>query len=481
MTCTRHHSQHMYQASAYSVSAEFERPKKHSMAPQASVVLAGHGGHGSNRASAYNADGLISFKNAYSEVGGSFDDCHDKHTTHAWSVVEGLNVADMLTADRVVARMAVYHDPTDGSEATYDITGSYFENLRIAGHSVELELATHVFHDHDTYSKLAKAHQAGTTDKWLVGSKLKQLEDDKLSKLQGDYHALMGMSEVVKEWKKTERTEDRGSYWFSPANNLEWNKRFVRNSGIWLHHLYSQIRGHSSGGNGSASSFADATNVPGADVLFRARHLRWWNRIWWRYRRWHRPFCTSRLIAIIALLLVSTIGCESKRASLEKRYAEARLLFQQGYIEQPLPLAESGYRDSISYPDLNWKFRVLTAEARNRKGRFAEALEILEPEPPSDIPSEIFWRRRIAQAMSLCQLGNYPETEERFAQAAALHAEPGALNYARGRCARSQGHLKEAENFLRLVTAQSSNPDPFIKAYALGTMAALAGRDHPLR
>ena len=221
MTCSRHHSQHMYQASAYSVAAEFERPKKHSMAPQASVVLAGHGGHGSNRASAYNVDGLISFKSAYSEVGGSFDDCHGLHTTHAWSAVEGLNVADMLTADRVVARMAVYHSPTHGSEATYDITGSYFENLRIAGHPIEVKLATDVFHD-VKYSDLAKAHQAGTTDKWLVGDKLKQLEGDQLSKLQADYHALIGMSELVKEWKEPTRPADRGSYWFSPANNLDW-------------------------------------------------------------------------------------------------------------------------------------------------------------------------------------------------------------------------------------------------------------------
>ncbi len=190
-------------------------------------------------------------------------------------------------------------------------------------------------------------------------------------------------------------------------SRLESARRFVRNSGLWLHHLYSKIRRHSSGGNGSTSSFADVADVPGADVLIRTRHLRWWNCRRWRYRR-HRLSRASRLIAIIALMLISTIGCESKRASLEKRYAEARLLFQQGYTDQPLPLAESGYRDSTNYPDLNWKFRVLTAEARNRKGRFAAALEILEPEPPSNIPSEILWRRRIAQALSLCQLGKIP-------------------------------------------------------------------------
>lgn len=176
-------------------------------------------------------------------------------------------------------------------------------------------------------------------------------------------------------------------------------------------------------------------------------------------------------------MVFSATGCKDKRASLEKQYAEARLLFQQGYIDQPLPLAEAGYRESTKYPDLNWKFRVLAADARNRKGRFAAALELLDPEPPSNISSEILWRRRITQALSLCKLERYSETQDRFAQAAALHAEPGALDYARGRCADFQHKLEDAENYLRLVTAQSSNPDPFLKLYALATLASLARRN----
>jgi CHAT domain-containing protein len=176
-------------------------------------------------------------------------------------------------------------------------------------------------------------------------------------------------------------------------------------------------------------------------------------------------------------LLLSITGCKDKRASLEKRYAEARLLFQQGYVDEPLPLAEAGFEESAAYPDLNWRFRILTAEARNRERQYAAALELLEPEPPSNIPTEIFWRRRIAQALSLCRLGRSAETEERFVQAAALHAEPGALAYAHGRCAEFQEEWKAAENYLRLVTAQSSNPDPFLKLYALATLASLARRD----
>jgi CHAT domain-containing protein len=39
------------------------------------------------------------------------------------------------------------------------------------------------------------------------------------------------------------------------------------------------------------------------------------------------------------------------------------------------------------------------------------------------------------------------------------------------------GEWQNAENYLRLVTAQSSNPDPFLKAYALGTLSWLTMRD----
>lgn len=170
-------------------------------------------------------------------------------------------------------------------------------------------------------------------------------------------------------------------------------------------------------------------------------------------------------------------GCKDRRASLEKQYVEARLLFQKGYIDQPLPLAEAGFKESSGYPDLHWKFRVLTAEARNRKGQFAAALELLDPEPPSNIASEIMWRRKIAQALSLCRLGRPRETEDRFAQAAELHAESGALDYARGRCADFQQKPKDAENYLKLVIAQSSNPDPFLKAYALASLGWVAQQD----
>lgn len=221
MTCSRHHSQYVYSASAYALAAEFERPKKHSLAPQASVVLAGHGGHGSQRIAGHKVDGLISFKEAYSEVGGSYDDCHGIYTTHAWAVLEGVNVADMLTADRVVARVAVYCKGKEGGEASYDFTGSYFENLRIAGHPVNIQLDTRSFHEHDTFSKIADGHKNAKNDHLLMGSGLMKLSEKEVAELEETYHALTGMGKMVADWKKKSRPEERGAYMLSAANHLD--------------------------------------------------------------------------------------------------------------------------------------------------------------------------------------------------------------------------------------------------------------------
>ncbi len=157
---------------------------------------------------------------------------------------------------------------------------------------------------------------------------------------------------------------------------------------------------------------------------------------------------------------------------MEKKYGEARLQFLQGFTDEPLQLAETGFTDSLRYPDLNWKFRILTAETHIRKRHFDQALELLRPEPPANAPAEIFWRRRLIQAFSLC-LSKKGEAEERFGQAAALgHAanEKAELAYIRGRCEMSREGWTKAENYLRSTLESGEALDPFLKAYALANL-----------
>jgi hypothetical protein len=230
------HSQYVYAASAYGFAAELERPAKHSIPTQAGAVLSASGGRGSARVNGFKFDGVISVDDASSEVGGSYDEDHSLFTTYAVSVLEGINVADVLTADRIVSRLTIYShlDPKDG-EPRFDITGSHFENLKIAGHKIDVKLATDKFHKLQTYSQVSK----GKMDPWLAWSKLGDLTKDELDELKDDYHGLLEMVATVKgskgsnaakeskagakkSKKQSAKPKNQDSFLLSPANHLEF-------------------------------------------------------------------------------------------------------------------------------------------------------------------------------------------------------------------------------------------------------------------
>jgi hypothetical protein len=68
-------------------------------------------------------------------------------------VVEFLNVLEVVTADRIVARLAVEH-PKVGYTPRVSFVGSQFYNLRVNGHLVHPKLNHRLFEtEHDTFPK----------------------------------------------------------------------------------------------------------------------------------------------------------------------------------------------------------------------------------------------------------------------------------------------------------------------------------------
>jgi hypothetical protein len=232
--CSHHHCSHIYHATAFGVSGELLRPAQRSIPAQATTTLAPGGGRGFDRVENFQLDGILSFRFASTEVGGSFDDCHNIHTSYACSVVEGLNIAGMVTADKVVSRVSVY-SAEEGSddESNFDITGSYFENLRICGHQVDVKLATHEFHKHDTYSKFEQALHGKKVDHLLFLSELSKLGAKQLQDLEGNYHALQGVSKRISRWKHgTSKNRAETAYMCSAAGHLDLKQHVGANSEI---------------------------------------------------------------------------------------------------------------------------------------------------------------------------------------------------------------------------------------------------------
>jgi hypothetical protein len=131
---------HAYHAEATILEGHLELPLIQAIKPQAHAKLPEHGGYLAQRAEDYRLESVVSFRSAHTQVAGN----RDPKPGHGWAtltttVVEGLNVLDVLTADRVVGQIITEH-PITGYVPIISFLGTRFENLRIAGHPVELDL-----------------------------------------------------------------------------------------------------------------------------------------------------------------------------------------------------------------------------------------------------------------------------------------------------------------------------------------------------
>jgi hypothetical protein len=130
---------HRFHADAHVLSGSLHLPLKQDIEPQARAHLYHDGGYLAEHSEEYRVEGVISFKRSYSQVAGNLG----KKKGHGWAtlsttVVEGLNVLEVLTADRVVGQIITEH-PLKGHVPHISFLGTRFDNLRIAGHPVHLE------------------------------------------------------------------------------------------------------------------------------------------------------------------------------------------------------------------------------------------------------------------------------------------------------------------------------------------------------
>jgi hypothetical protein len=144
-----------YDARGLALSAQIERPFDHVIEVQAGTSLATTGGYGSSRVENFRFKEIVSFRAAHTQVSGSYNKESGSYTTVASSTVEDLNILDVVTADRVVARLSSEH-PTDQEEPRIRVLGSHFENLRIAGCPVDVELHDELFLKLDTFEAFRK-------------------------------------------------------------------------------------------------------------------------------------------------------------------------------------------------------------------------------------------------------------------------------------------------------------------------------------
>jgi hypothetical protein len=136
---------HTYHAEGTALSGHLDLPVSQKIEPQANSKLSEKGGYFTQSSDGFQLESVISVRSAYSHVAGH----RSKKPGEGWNtltttVVEGLNVMEVLTADRVVGQMITEH-PLEGYVPSISFLGTRFENLRIAGFPVEVDFDQRIF------------------------------------------------------------------------------------------------------------------------------------------------------------------------------------------------------------------------------------------------------------------------------------------------------------------------------------------------
>jgi hypothetical protein len=123
---------HFYHADANAIGGRIERPFEQIVPIQAPLSLPAVGGYGTARTENFRFAGILSARSVETQVAGSRNEQNGSWTTVVSAIVEGLNVSNVITADRVIAQISTEH-PAEGYTPKVSFVGTQFVNLSVSG------------------------------------------------------------------------------------------------------------------------------------------------------------------------------------------------------------------------------------------------------------------------------------------------------------------------------------------------------------
>ena len=149
---TLHRIPFHFHAEGHALSGEFRHPLWSVIQAQASASLSTIGGHATAQVENFHHQDFVCFKSADTHISGKRRR-NDTFVTHASTVVKGLNILGMVTADRIVSRLTSVHSPKD-PEGHIIAEDSRFEGLKIDGEDVKVILRHDLLVKCKTFSEL---------------------------------------------------------------------------------------------------------------------------------------------------------------------------------------------------------------------------------------------------------------------------------------------------------------------------------------
>jgi hypothetical protein len=182
---------HTYHAQANLLEADLKQPLMEKITPRKQVKLPRDGHYQFKQSDPFRFEGIISYQSGYTQVAGHRSTrAGHGFTTLATAVVEGLNVLDVVTADRVVGQISTEHPLfPEGPVPAVTFLGTRFDNLRIGGHPVTVNrhlriigprrgMEVSYFDDESVVRRVSDQYASLHTDFEKVRNDNRDLEDE---------------------------------------------------------------------------------------------------------------------------------------------------------------------------------------------------------------------------------------------------------------------------------------------------------------
>jgi hypothetical protein len=136
-------------AEAWALSGSFESSVIQLIRPIGYARITSRDRHSEARQNGFQFGRILSAATCYSEASGSVSDKTDTRVISVSSIIEGLNILDVLTADKVVAQVSIHYREGE-PEPIINFSGTRFVKLRIVGNLCEVtfdfDSAQQIFH-----------------------------------------------------------------------------------------------------------------------------------------------------------------------------------------------------------------------------------------------------------------------------------------------------------------------------------------------
>lgn len=127
-------STYLYHAQASAIGGAISRPVMQPINSPAVSVLTSSGGYQTTVVNGYKLENILSFSKAVTQVSGTKGS--NAFNSFASVEIDGLNIQNEVTADRIVAKLS-NTTPFDTDEPEFSVGGCQFINLRIGGVLIE--------------------------------------------------------------------------------------------------------------------------------------------------------------------------------------------------------------------------------------------------------------------------------------------------------------------------------------------------------